>query len=126
MKIRKTMPPKIIRMFNPKLLSMFPAFSCSRLEEELEYIKWLMNKKTRSGRYRKMRIIADRMIANLEKTYEWIKAKEKELEGQKAHRTQEPFYSPGCACEKDRAIRRGFEFKRIPGRRAFAWDGKTY
>ena len=79
-----------------------------------EYIKWLFHKKTKNGYYGKRRQEGLETIKELEKTYEWIKTKEKELEAQEGHITQQLFYYVGGLSKKDKEVCRGFKYKRIP------------
>jgi hypothetical protein len=109
--------PKIPRSFDHELISMsmlkFGDNSDGMLRS-FEYIKWLFHKKTKNGYYGKRRQEGLETIKELEKTYEWIKTKEKELEAQEGHITQQLFYYVGGLSKKDKEVCRGFKYKRIP------------
>jgi hypothetical protein len=117
--------PMILQSFSKDLLSVpAPLFreNSQRLLKQFEYLIWWFNKKTSNGWDEIKRKSGLKIIEELQSTYEWIKIKEKELEGKTSHRTQEFYYHVGGLSKEDDEICRGFEFKRIPRPHGPVWN----
>lgn len=110
-----SLPPEIVQHFQATLLST-PTFefreTSKDVKEFFEYAKSILEKKTRSGRNEIKKRKCQALIKEFGPLYEAIKKKEKELETEKNHVTQMPFYSIGFVDRKNEEVFSRTRFKR--------------
>lgn len=84
------------------------------LYAEFQYVKWYFLKKSKSGKIKKGVADGLRIIEELERQYEWIKAKEKEIEGQEGRKTNQWFYYVRTGSKEDFEVHGRFRNRGIP------------